>query len=114
MKFTIGKPPEWAGKPKASPLDEDVDFQKLVKMIKAGELKPGEEAGLYINEVADGRRLKAKNPARMVRDTINRLLAELDATEDYNVTTRRTSKEGDWGVWITRLAIEVVRSRRRA
>ena len=105
MKFVEGQTPEWKGKPKSSSLDNDADFQKLVTEITSGSVKH-EGAGLYIDEVEDGKRLAVKNPARMVRDHLNRILDERGITSDFRVTCRLTSEEGVWAVWVTRLAHE--------
>jgi hypothetical protein len=102
LKFVIGHAPEWAGKPKASPLDDDADFQALRQTIISGSIKPGEQAGLYINEFEGGKRLGAKNPARMVRDHLNRLLKENELENAYRVTCRLTADDRVWGVWVKR------------
>ena len=104
MKFVMGQTPEWAGKPKASPLDDDADFQALRQVIISGSMKPSEEAGLYIHEIEDGKRLGAKNPARMVRDHLNRLLKDNEWEDSYRVTCRLTAQDGVWGVWVKRTA----------
>ena len=63
MKFATGQTPVWKGKPKSSPLDDDEDFQKLVTKITTGAMKPLDGgAGLYINQVEDGKRLPSKEP----------------------------------------------------
>jgi hypothetical protein len=102
VKFVIGQTPEWAGKPKASPLDNDADFQALRQAIIGGSMKPGEDAGLYIHETEDGMRLGAKNPARMVRDHLNRLLKDSELENSYRITCRLTAEDGVWGVWVRR------------
>jgi hypothetical protein len=104
MEFVVGATPVWKGKPKSSPLDTDTNFQKLVNEITSGVLKAdGPGAGLYVQEIADGERLRAKNPARMVRDALNRILKEQQLEESYNVTCRQTVDDGVWAVWVTRL-----------
>lgn len=105
MKFAMGKTPEWKGKPKSSPLDDDADFQKLVSKVTSGAMKQNDEAGLYIHEIEDGKRLGAKNPARMVRDHLNRILRENELEGDYQVTCRRTIENHVWAVWITRIEV---------
>jgi len=106
MKFAMGQVPEWKPKPKASPLDHDVDFQKLLEKVTSGavELNDG-GAGVYIDQTADGKRLGAKNPARMVRDHLNRILEERELQTEYRVTCRQTAEEDVWAVWVTRLDI---------
>jgi hypothetical protein len=106
MNFAMGPTPEWKGKPKASPLDGDADFQELVAKITSGSLEVGGEgAGLFINQVEDGKRLGAKNPARMVRDHVNRILKQNELEDDHDVTCRQTKYEGVWAVWVTRLDV---------
>jgi hypothetical protein len=100
MKFIIGKPPEWKGKPKASPLDTDVDFLKLRTMILSGQMKPFQEAGIKVHDEVDGKRLKTKNPARLVRDHLRRILKDAHMEPDYVITCRQTSTPGEWGVWV--------------
>jgi hypothetical protein len=100
----MGPKPEWAPRPQASPLDDDEAFQALRQAIINGSIRTQEQAGLYINEVDDGRRLGAKNPARMVRDTLIRFLKENKLEGSYSITCRRTAEDGMWGVWVTRTA----------
>jgi hypothetical protein len=73
MKLVKGDPPKWKSKLKASPLDTDVEFLKLQSIILTGKLGPFEQIGMLIYEDADGKGLKTKNPARLVRDRLNRL-----------------------------------------
>lgn len=104
MKYFEGNPPEWKGKPKASPLDHDAKFQKLLTRIIEGSLTVGDGgAGVYVDQVEDGKRLGAKNAWRMVRDHLNRKLKENGLTDKYDVTCRQTATEGIWAVWVTRL-----------
>ena len=100
MKFVAGKRPEWKGKPKASPLDSDIDFQKLRSMIIGGQMKPFQEAGIKVHDVEDGKRLNTKNPARLVRDHLRRILMEANLKPDYVITCRQTADPGVWGVWV--------------
>ena len=99
MRFATGQTPEWAGKPKASTLDTDADFQNLKALILSGKMEPA-GAGLYVDEVEDGNRLGAKNPARMVRDHLNRLIKDNGLEHRYDITCRRTAQDGVWGVWV--------------
>jgi hypothetical protein len=104
MKYVSGTPPTWKSKPKVSPLDHDAAFQKLLHKITSGTLKPNDGgAGIYLDHVEDGKRLGAKNPARMVRDHLNRKLEESGLAKEYDVTCRQTATEGEWAVWVTRL-----------
>jgi len=100
MKFIVGKRPEWKSKPKASPLDTDVEFLKLRNAILTGQLKPFEEAGIEVHEDTDGKRLKVKAPARLIRDHLNRMLKETKLEAEYAVTCRQTDTPGVWGVWV--------------
>jgi hypothetical protein len=99
----MGQAPEWAGKPKRSPLDHDEAVQKLRQRIISDDI-PVEGAGVYIHEAEDGKRLAAKNPARMVRDHVNRFLKEHKLDKSYRVTCRQTTEDKVWAVWLTRLA----------
>ena len=63
MKFVVGERPEWKGKPKASPLDTDVEFLQLRNLILQGQMSPFQEAGIKVHEETDGKRLKTRNPA---------------------------------------------------
>jgi hypothetical protein len=110
MKFVAGKRPEWKGKPKASPLDTDVDFLQLRTMILGGRMKPFEEAGMLIHESTDGVRLNAKNPARLVRDHLRRILKESKLEPDFEITCRLTATPGEWGVWVKHLPREMALS----
>ena len=67
-------------------------------------MKVQEQAGLLVHEVEDGKRLGAKNPARMVRDALNRMLKDNDLEKNYIVICRRTADDRMWGVWVTRTA----------
>ena len=100
MKFLAGNKPQWKSKPKASPLDTDVEFLKLRNKIVSNTMKPFEEAGLFIDDT-DGKRLGTKNPARLVRDHLRRTLRELNLEPDFVVTCRQTAEPGVWGVWVT-------------
>jgi hypothetical protein len=97
----MGKQPEWKGKPKASPLDTDMEFQKLRNMIISGQMKPFQQAGIKVHDDVDGKRLKTKNPARLVRDHLNRILKKANLSPDYVVTCRQTSTPGESGIWVT-------------
>lgn len=101
MRFQTGKAPQWKGKPKASPLDADADYLKLRTKILSGTMKPSEQAGVYIDQAEDGKRLGAKNPARLVRDHLRRLLKETNLEPDFVITCRQTAEPGVWGVWVT-------------
>jgi hypothetical protein len=100
MRFQAGKKPQWKSKPKTSPLDSDADFLKLKAKILSGKMKPFEEAGLLIDD-SDGKRLGTKNPARLVRDRLRRILEETNLAADFDITCRLTAEPGVWGVWIT-------------
>jgi len=104
VRFAEGQPPKGKGKPKSSPLDGDSDFQELAAKVMHG-MKPRESAGIFIDQVADGKRLGAKNPARMVRDHMNRLLSENEFADLHTVTCFQTEKDGVWAVWVTRLDV---------
>ena len=104
MKFVMGQTPEWKGKPKASPLDGDADFQQLKQVIISGSMKRNEQAGLYVHEIEDGKRLGLKYPARTVRDTLNRLLKDNELEANYKVTCRLTAEDDIWGVFVRRTA----------
>ena len=64
-------------------------------------MKPFEQAGLFISEIEDGKRLGAKNPARLVRDRLRRLLKETKLEPNFVLTCRQTADPGVWGVWVT-------------
>lgn len=100
MKFKLGEMPKWKGKPKANPLDTDIEFQKLCHVITSNTLKPMQYAGVYIHESEDGKRLKAKNPARLVRDHLRKFLRELKLEADYRVIARQTADPGVWAVGV--------------
>lgn len=104
MKFVMGQIPEWKGKPKASPLDGDTDFQQLKQAIASGSIRRNDHVGLYVHEIEDGLRLGAKNPARMVRDHLNRFLTENELEANYKVTCRLTAEDHVWGVFVRRTA----------
>jgi hypothetical protein len=106
MKFEAGKRPEWKGKPKASPLDTDVEFVKLRNLILTGQMKLPQEAGLKVHEETDCDRLKTKNPARLVRDHLCRTLKDANLAPDYKLTCRQTTTPGEWGIWVTRISRE--------
>lgn len=101
MRFQTGRKPQWAAKPKTTTLDGDADFQKLRAKILSNTMKPFEEAGLFVEEKADGERLRTKNPARLVRDHLRRLLKEVNLEPDFAITCRQTADPGVWGVWVT-------------
>lgn len=100
MKFKAGETPQWAGKPKTSPLDSDAEFMKLRAKILSGTMKPMEQAGLFVDP-SDGKRLKTKHPARLVRDHLRRTLKETNLEADFVLTCRQTAEPGVWGVWVT-------------
>ena len=100
MKFVVGEPPKWKGKPKASPLDTDPAFLALRTLILSGNMKPFQEAGIRVHELEDGRRLKTKHPARLVRDRLRRVLQEAHIEPDYVITCRQTDNPGEWGIWV--------------
>lgn len=99
MRFQTGSKPQWAGKPKTTTLDGDPDFQKRAKIL-SNTMKPFEEAGLVVEEKADGERLQTKNPARLVRDHLRRLLKQVNLEADFSITCRQTQEPGVWGVWV--------------
>lgn len=100
MKFQLGQMPKWKSKPKPNPLDADAEFQKLCSVITNGSLKPMQYAGVFINEATDGKRLKTKNPSRLVRDHLRRFLKELNLESDYRVIARQTADPGVWAVGV--------------
>lgn len=100
MKFQIGVMPKWRGKPKVSPLDSDVEFQKLCSVITNNTLKPMQYAGVFVNESNDAKRLGTKNPARLVRDHLRRFLKELKLEADYQIIARQTAEPGVWAVGV--------------
>jgi hypothetical protein len=102
MIFREGSKPEWKGKPKASPLDTDVVFLKLRNEILQGRFKPFEGKWIEIHDEADGARLQTKNPARLVRDHLRRILKDANLEPDYVVSCRQTATPGVWGVWVVR------------
>jgi hypothetical protein len=106
MKFVEGNRPEWKGKPKASLLDTDAEFLELRKVILDGKMEPFQEVGVEVDEEADGKRLKTKNPARLVRDRLKRLLKEENLEALYKVTCRQTATPKKWGVWVLRTAYQ--------
>jgi hypothetical protein len=101
VRFIGGKKPQWKGKPKTSPLDTDVEFLKLRTTILGGKLKPFEFTGIEVYEEQDSKRLKTKNPARLVRDHLRRILREANLEPDYSITCRETSTPGVWAVVVT-------------
>src|SRR5579859_1813577 len=102
MKFVAGKRPKWKSKPKASSLDTDEEFLKLLTMILGGQMKPFQEAGIKVHEETDSKRFKTKNPARLVRDHLRRMLKEANLEPDYRITCRQTATPGEWGIWVLR------------
>jgi hypothetical protein len=100
MRFQSGQKPQWKSKPKVSPLDGDAEFLKLRSKILSGTMKPFEEAGLFV-DASDGDRLGTKNPARLVRDYLRRVLKDASLEADFDLTCRQTSEPGVWGVWLT-------------
>lgn len=100
MKLVKGDPPRWKSKPKANPLDTEVEFLKLQSIILTGKLGPFEQIGRLNYEDADGKRLKTKHPARLVRDRLNRVIKNANLGAEYEVTTRQTDTPGEWGVWV--------------
>lgn len=100
MKFKLGEMPKWKSKPKANPLDADTEFQKLCGVITGNQLKPLQYAGVFVDESVDGKRLKTKNPARLVRDHLRRFLKELHLEADYRVIARQTADPGVWAVGV--------------
>lgn len=100
MEFAIGSMPQWKSKPKTSPLDADVEYQKLCGVISNGSLKPLEYAGVYVNESADAKRLGTKHPARLVRDHLRRLLRATRLESDYRLICRQTNERGLWAVGV--------------
>ena len=79
-------------------------IQSLRQVIISGNMKPNEQVGLCIHEIEDGKRFRAKNPARMVRDHLNGLLKDDGWENSYRVTCRLTAQDGVWGVWVKRTA----------
>jgi hypothetical protein len=108
MKYETGPQPKWKGKPKASPLDTDTEFLKLRNDILSGRFAEFEERGLLIHEHADAKRLQAKNPARLVRDHLRRILKDARLEADYAITCRQTVNPDEWGVWVTHVPRESV------
>ena len=94
MQFVKGPTPKWKSKPKSSPLDSDIEFQKLCLAITSNTLKPLEWAGIYVNQSSDAIRLEAKHPARLVRDHLRRFLRELNLESDYRLIARQTNEPG--------------------
>jgi hypothetical protein len=99
MRYVRGVRPIWKGKPKASPLDNDDKFQKLVADLTKGDV-PENGLTLYIDQVADGKRWGVKNAWRVVRDQVNRKIEDLGAENKYMVTCRQTEIDGEWAVWV--------------
>lgn len=114
MKYVAGQAPEWRGKPKASPLDDDAEFQKFLRKLTGGTMEEGDLVVVYVHQIDDAKRLHVKNPWRMVRDHVNRVLKENGLSESYRVTCRQTTEENVWGVQATRLADPHARKRRTA
>lgn len=100
MKFTLGDMPKWKAKPKPSPLDADVEFLKLCNVISSNTLKPGQYAGVYVNEATDAKRLKSKFPARLVRDRLRKFVTELQLEADYRIIARQTNEPGVWSIGV--------------
>lgn len=100
MKFSMGAPPTWKSKPKTSPLDADVEYQKMCNVITNNTLKPMQYAGVFIDQAVDGKRFGVKNPARMVRDHLRRFLKGLKLEADYQVICRQTNQPGVWSVGV--------------
>jgi hypothetical protein len=110
----MGQHPVWKGKPKLSPLDVHPEFLKMQAAILQGQLRPFEEAGIEIRMTEDGQRLKAKNPARLVRDRLRRVLKEQRLEPDYEITCRLTENPGVWGVWVKHIPRESAYGLKRA
>jgi hypothetical protein len=99
MKLIDGKP-QWKGKPKASALDNDLEYIKLRNTILGGKMKPFEQKALIVS-VSDGERLGSKHPERLVRDHLQRFIRSINAEADYSVTCRQTNVPGEWGVVVS-------------
>jgi hypothetical protein len=112
MKLIHGAPPKWKSKPKASPLDTDVDFLNLRNYILRGKMGEFEQKTLILHEEIDGPRLNTKHPERLVRDHLNKILKAANLSTEYQVTTRQTDSPGEWGVMVTRQPPEAMVSQK--
>ena len=101
MRYARGQQPTWKSKPKASPLDTDSEFQKLIRGVTKGTIPRAGGSVIYIDQVEDGKRFGVKNPARMARDQLNRKIADLGLESKYVVTCRQTDVENEWAVLVT-------------
>jgi len=100
LRYARGVRPVWKGKPKASPLDTEDEFQKFIGDITRGDV-PENGLTLYVDQEADGKRWGVKNAWRVVRDQVNRRLEDLGVENKYTVTCRQTENDGEWGVQVT-------------
>jgi hypothetical protein len=101
MRFKQGEAPAAKTKVKTNPLDSDQDFLRLRAKIVNGQFGMYEEAGLYVHDEEDGKRLGVKGAARMVRDHIRRVLRAYQVEQDYKLTLKQTNEPGEWAVWLT-------------
>lgn len=99
MKLIDGKP-QWKSKPKASPLDNDVEYIKLRNTISGGKMKPFEQKTLIVT-AADIERLGSKHPERLIFDRLKRFIREINAEAEYRVVCRQTNVPGEWGVAVS-------------
>ena len=101
MKLIHGAPPKWKSKPKASPLDTDVDFLSLCNDILRGKIGEFEQRTLMVHEETDGKRLNTKHPARLVADHLRKMMRAANLEAEYTITRRQTDTPGEWGVMVT-------------
>src|SRR4051812_776590 len=87
-------------KVRRTPFDKFEPFRQLTALMLSGELRPGQQVGIVIDE-NDAKTLDMKEPWRIAVLRLKRLLRDAGLEDDYHVVKFETDTPGKWFVKVT-------------